>query len=142
MKEAKKAVEIFKKEFLEELHKLPEGRLSWESIKPLADVAAILSAAYHLDMDADHPETGSWTDDITEELQSAEMKYNDYLKSNDTTMLEMARQELGHANYYINKAKMSPDMELRRKIPQYEKKYQEIAAKLNSPHGNEKLGRL
>jgi hypothetical protein len=142
MKEAKKAVEIFKKEFLEELHKLPEGRLSWESIKPLADVAAILSAAYHLDMDSDQPETGSWTDDIAEELQSAETKYNDYLKSNDTTMLEMARQELGHANYYINKAKMSPDMELRKKIPQYEKKYQEISAKLNSPHGSEKLGRL
>jgi len=63
----------------------------------------------------DH-QAGSWTDDIMEELQSADIKYNDYLNTKDTTMLEMARQELQHANYYINKAKMSPDMELRKKI--------------------------
>ena len=138
-----KVIELFEKEFVEELHKIPE-HLTPQSIRVLADIAAVYSALSHYKME--HHEgmesRGGWVDEIADELRSAEEKYAEYQKSNDTTMLEMARDEAKHANYYINRAKMSPDIKLREKLPEYEKRFSEIAKKVNAPHGSEKLGRL
>ena len=140
-----KIIKHIEKEFVEELDKIPE-RLTPQnigSIRPLADIAAIYSGLAHYKMEHhEGMERSGWVDEIADELRSAEEKYAEYQKSNDTTMLEMARQELNHANYYINKAKMSPDMKLREKVPEYEKRYAEIAKKINAPHGGEKIGRL
>ena len=137
-----KIIKHIEKEFIEELGKIPE-QLTPQSIRVLADISAIYSALSHYKMEHhDGMERSGWVDDIADELRSAEEKYAEYQKSNDTTMLEMSRQELGHANYYINKAKMSPDMELRKKVPEYQKQYDDLAKKLNAPHGGEKIGRL
>ena len=137
-----KITELFEKEFVDELSKIPDP-LTPQSIRVLADIAAIYSAISHYKMEHhDGMERSGWVDEIADELRSAEEKYTEYQKSNDTTMLEMSRQELNHANYYINKAKMSPDMELRKKVPEYQKQYDELAKKLNAPHGGEKIGRL
>ena len=138
-----KIIEYIEKEFIDELSKLPPQLTHPSQIRVLADISAIYSALEHYKMEHKdgHVETG-WKDDIADELRSAKEKYEAFLKSNDTTMLEMARQELNHANYYINHAKMSPDMELRKKVPMYQKEYDQLALKLNAPHGSEKLGRL
>ena len=138
-----KIIELFEKEFIEELAKLPPPPLTPQSIRILADVSSIYSALEHYKME--HKDLNAdigWKDDIADELRSAKEKYDAFLKSNDATMLEMARQELNHANYYINHAKMSTDMELRKKIPSYQKEYDQLSLKLNAPHGSEKLGRL
>jgi hypothetical protein len=37
---------------------------------------------------------------------------------------------------------MSPDMELRKKTLEYQKKYNKPAMRINAPHGSEKLDRL
>lgn len=137
-----KIIELFEKEFIDELSKLPE-QLTPQNIRVLADIAAVYSALEHYKMEHKDakPEMG-WTDEIADELRSAREKYDAYLKSNDSTMLEMARNELQHALYYLNHAKMSPDMELRKKVPAYQKEFDTLALKLNAPHGSEKLGRL
>ena len=136
-----KVIKLFEKEFVEELDKIPE-HLTPQSIRVLADIAAVYSALSHYKMEHHEGMEKIWVDEIADELRGAEEKYGEYLKSNDTTMLEMARDEAKHANFYINRAKMSPDIKLREKLPEYEKRYAEIAKKVNAPHGSEKIGRL
>ena len=103
---------------------------------------SIIAGLDHLERKFGSIEKSSWKDNIADELMSAREKYEAYLKSNDATMLEMSRQELQHAAYYLNHAKMSPDMELRKKVPEYQKEYDQLAMKINAPHGSEKIGRL
>jgi hypothetical protein len=121
-----------------------EKNLHPTMIPMLADIAAIYSGISHLETNLGkevYSENG-WNDEIADELKSAEEKYREYQASKDSAMLEMARDELKHASYYLNRAKMSTDMELREKAKEYQKKYDELAVKLNSPHGTEKIGRL
>jgi len=137
-----KEVERFGKEFDEVMSNLPDNLTPSDITNLRVGVSAIYSAYCHKKMEMAHKGYTVWKDDIADELMSAKEKYEAYLKSNDTTMLEMARQELQHASYYLNHAKMSPDMELRKKIPEYQKEYDALALKLNSPHGSEKIPRL
>ena len=119
-----------------------EKNMNPQMLPHIAMLMSIIAGLDHLERKYGGIEIESWNDDISDELRSAEEKYAEYQQSNDTTMLEMARQELNHANYYINKAKMSPDMKLREKVPEYQKQYDELAKKINAPHGGEKIGRL
>jgi len=137
-----KEVERFGKEFDEVMSNLPDNLMPQDITNLRVGVSAIYSAYCHKKMEMAHMGYTGWKDNIADELMSAKEKYEAYLKSNDSTMLEMARQELQHALYYLNQAKMSPDMELRKKVPGYQKEYDEFALKLNAPHGSEKLGRL
>jgi len=153
MKEEKELVDKFEhemgRELVSALKKIMrdtggdlEKNLRPEMLAIPSMVSSVLAGLQHYE-NMDHPHSGSgWKNEIEEELASAHEKYLEYQKSRDATMLEMARQELNHANYYINKAKMSPDMALREKVPEYQKRYDELAIKLNAPHGAEKVGRL
>jgi len=138
-----KEVERFGREFDEVMSNLPDNLMPQDITNLRVGISAIYSAYCHKKMEMAHKGyKAAWKDDIADELMSAKEKYEAYLKSNDATMLEMSRQELQHALYYLNRANMSPDMEFRKKVPGYQKEYDELALKLNSPHGNEKLGRM
>ena len=120
-----------------------ERNMKPEMLPHIEMLLNIISGLEHLERKHGYePHEMSWTDEIADELRSAEEKYAEYQKTRDTTMLEMARDEAKHANFYINRAKMSPDMKLREKVPEYEKRYAEIAKMVNAPHGSEKLPRL
>jgi hypothetical protein len=138
-----KVAETFKKEFVEVVTELPD-ELTPQSIRVLADIASIMTAACHLSeagpLKAEAvPQTAVWKDDIQDEMDSAEEKYRQYRQSEDPSMLEMARDELRHAAYYLNHAKMSPDMKLKERLPEYQDRYDKLEMKIKAPHGNEKL---
>ena len=132
----------FRKELEEGMEALPE-KLNPQSIRILADIAAIFSALCHYrdephGMESHTMDTG-WKDNIIDELESAEEKYRQYQRSKDPIMLEIARDELRHGAYYLNHAKMSTDAKLREKLPEYQIIYDRLEKEIRAPHGNEKL---
>jgi len=70
-------------------------------------------------------------DHIIEELHDAEQKYLDYIKTQDPTLLNMAKGELRHAAYYMAQAKMSSDEGLRQRLKDYQNWYANIESKLS-----------
>ena len=141
------ALEKFKEEVEKRIEALSETPTR-EELETIEIFTSILAGLHHLKMmennenqtEQVHVELyTAWKDDIDDELKSAEEKYKQYQRSGDRIMLEMSRQELEHAHYYINQAKMKNDAELRDKLPEYEQKYQELAMKINNNHGAEKL---
>ena len=137
-------IELFRKEFLEALEKLPERELVPGDIRVLADIASVHTAlcgvAEHATVSTPevhpHPHT-TWNDDIADELASAEAKYAEYRKSGDHSLLEMARDELRHAGIYISRAGMSNDHELRERLPGYQARLDELERMIREPHGGE-----
>jgi len=143
------ALEKFKAEVEKRTEALSETPTK-EDLQTLELFTSIFAGLHHLNMmenSAEH-NTNSivqnenhsvWKDDIADELESADEKYSQYQKSGDYKMLEMARQELDHAYFYINQAKMSHDVKLNGNLSDYERKYEELTMKINNPHGAEKL---
>ena len=135
--------EYFVNEYKNTLAGLPENptQVDLPAIDWLGKTAMIISAADHLGI-LKHDMMKWHTNEIEEELSSAAEKYAEFQKTGDHTMLNMSREELKHASYYINQAKMSGDANMRKNLSDYEKRYKELAAKINEKHGNEKLGHL
>ena len=134
--------DYFVNEYKTTLASLPETptQADLHAINWLGTTAMIVSAADHLGI-LKH-EMKWHNNEIEEELASAAEKYAEYQKTGDQTMLNMSREELKHASYYINQAKMSGGANIRKNLPEYEKRYRELSAKINEKHGNEKLGHL
>ena len=129
----KEKMELFKRELLEALEKLPQDReLLPSDIRVLADIASIYVALCEL-AEYEHDETHHAPqartmpkDEIVDELDSAEAKYAEYRKSGEHPLLEMARDELRHAAFYLGRARMSPDVELRERLPAYQARLDEL----------------
>ena len=139
-------LELFRKEFLEELGKLP-AELTPQSIRVLADIASVYTALCELAEyekpaivamhEAHRHPRAAWADDIADELAGADAKYAEYRKSGDHQLLEMARDELRHAGIYINRAGMSSDHGLRERLPGYQARLDELERMIREPHGAE-----
>jgi len=129
---------LFKKELLDALDNLPEGReLSPGDIRVLADIASVYAALREMEEDGRHHEEhaerrAARKDDIADELASAEAKYAEYRKTGDHSLLEMARDELRHANMYINRAAASSDHELLERLPGYREKLHKLERSMGS----------
>ena len=134
--------DYFVNEYKKTLAELPETptQADLNAINWLGATAMVVSAADHLGI-LKH-DMRRHANEIEEELASAAEKYAEYQKTNDQTMLNMSREELKHASYYINQAKMTGDANIRKHLSEYEKRYRELAAKINEKHGSEKLGHL
>jgi hypothetical protein len=141
-------IDKIKDEFFGEFNKLPKGEFSQKDIPLITTtgaLGAIFSALCHAEaleprkIEPRMAENGAWKNDITDELESAEEKYRQYKESGDPLMLDMSRQELEHASYYLNRAKMSSDQKLREKLPEYQASYDRLERMIKEPHGDERL---
>ena len=135
----------FEREFEESATGMPE-KLTIASLDVPSKVGAIYSALCHyVDRPHEHKiearimDHESWKNDIIDELESAEEKYRQYMQSNDPVMLDMSRDELRHASYYLNHAKMSTDAKLREKLPEYQATFDRLEKMISEPHGTEKV---
>ena len=138
-----KLIALFEKEFIDEAGKVPEHLTSKDIpfVTIVGSLAASYLAAKELGKDGHHimRHDEMWKDDIKDELESAEEKYRQYKQSGDPVMLDMARQELSHAHYYITHAQMSPDEKLREKLPEYQATFDRLEKMISEPHGTEKV---
>jgi len=136
---------LFRKELLEAVEKLPKDReLAPSDIRVFADISsgytALLIEDFLSRLPVLHGQSETLvarTDDIADELNSAETKYAEYRKSGDHQLLEMARDELRHAGIYINRAGMSSDHGLRERLPGYQARLDEMERMIREPHGGE-----
>jgi hypothetical protein len=131
-----KIISTLRKEFEEGLSALPE-ELTPQSVRVLADIASVLMAAHKL---SGKSEKAAWKDDVEEELESAEEKISEYAKTHDQDLISMARDEARHAAYYLKHARMDPNMQ--HKLADYQKRYDNIEAKLAELPGAKKLPEL
>ena len=113
-----------------------EGKHTWKEMKYMADLASVISCAMLIENacvchhgNPKHVDT--MEDKILEELHDAEQKYLDYIKTQDQTLLNMAKGELRHAAYYISQAKMSADPGLIQRLKDYQQWYNSIESKLS-----------
>jgi len=73
----------------------------------------------------------SLEDSIVEEITGAEQKFMEYMKHQDPTLLNMAKDELRHAAYYLSQAKMTHDQGLLQRLKDYQVWYNNVEEKLN-----------
>lgn len=105
-------------------------------IRVLADLGSVISAKLMLKtlpgtQTLNAKNEHNLEHNIIDELSGAEAKFLEYIKHQDPTLLNMARDELRHATYYLSQAKMSPDHDLQQRLKDYQAWYQALENKLN-----------
>jgi len=110
-------------------------RLKPAHVRVLADLGSVISTALmikHLPgtETLNKQKHNTLEDNIVDELSSAESKYMEFIKHQDPTLLNMAKDELRHAAYYLSQAKMSPDHDLQQRLKDYSAWYTQIEGKL------------
>ena len=111
-------------------------RIKPAHVRVLADLGSVISTAIMLKTidEKDRMKNKidySVEDSIVEELNGAEQKYMEYIKHQDPVLLNMAKDELKHASYYLSQAKMSHDHDLIQRLKDYHSWYSQIEGKLN-----------
>jgi len=125
-------------DFEEMFEKLPgeADRLKPAHVRVLADLGSVISTALMIKQlpgaqTLNNKTCHSLEDCIVDELSGADQKYMEYIKHQDPALLNMAKDELRHAAYYLSQAKMSPDHDLQQRLKEYHAWYGQIEGKLN-----------
>ena len=124
-------------EFEKIYERIPESnhRLKPSHIRTLADLSSVIAVKLLLNQlsgqSAHNKANHSVEESIVDELSGAESKYLEYIKNQDPSALNMARDELRHASYYLTQAKMSHDAGLQQRLKDYHAWYSNIETKIN-----------
>lgn len=108
-------------------------------VRTLADLASVITAQLAIKQlpgtqTLNNKVALSLEDSIVDELSGAESKYLEYIKHQDPTLLNMAKDELRHASYYLSQAKMSHDHGLLQRLKDYQAWYTQIESKFHKAH--------
>jgi hypothetical protein len=121
-----KIIKAFKDEFLQRAASLVEEAAPAE-LRIAADVASILTAACLLEK-AEYREEKK--NHIKDELMDAEDKYGLYIETKDPAVLDMARDELRHAAYYMAHAQAVQDPHALQHMARYQEWYERLAQRI------------
>jgi rubrerythrin len=110
-----------------------------EDIKEAAEIANILMLARAMEQDtkpvkmmsSGKPE--NLLDYLADELRGAEMYHNRYIETNDSAYKQLAKDELRHADYFLKKARQTPDDSgMQPLLQELTDKYNELLNKLST----------
>ena len=121
--------EVLTKEFNKLSDKMVDypNKFSINDLDLMAKIASVLTVIYNMGEEAEEIEEEA-KDDIKDELMGAQEYWNRYLKEEDASYKNMAKDELRHAEFFINKASadgVDPG-EIRSKIDWYNSLLSEI----------------
>lgn len=104
---------------------------SSEQIRSLINIGLMWFLTYKMKHEEDeHLEHVK--DHICDELESAEEYYEKWLETKDSTLKQMTKDELKHADFFIKQSRMMvKDVEEQAKLQKYINWYNNILSKLN-----------